>query len=214
MKVIAFNGSPHQQGNTAILLTTVLNTLEQNNIQTELIHVGASQVQGCTACGACYEKKNKQCVLQNDSVNSWIEKMTEADGIIIGSPVFFSDLSGQLKSFLDRAFFVANANGQMLQRKLGAGVVAVRRAGAIHTLNSINAYFTISQMVIVGSSYWNMGFGMEAGEALKDAEGLQTMCNLGSNMAWLLHSLAAAKNIVEPPQTSLQNRTNFIRSDL
>jgi multimeric flavodoxin WrbA len=196
LKVIAFNGSPRKDGNTSILLQTVLKELEANNIQTEEIHVGAKQIQGCIACYKCLENKNRQCVLKNDPVNEWIDKMYKADGILIGSPTYFADLSGQIKSFLDRAFFVANANDGMFQRKLGAGIVAVRRAGSVHTFHSLNAYFTISQMIIVGSSYWNMGFGMEKGDVLQDAEGLQTMRDLGRNMAWLLKSLEGAKRSI------------------
>lgn len=214
IKVIAFNGSPNKDGNTAILLQTVLKELEANNIKTELIHVGAKQIHGCIACKKCWENQNKQCVLKNDSVNEWIDKMYNSDGILIGSPTYFADLSGQMKSFLDRAFFVAIANQSMFQRKVGASVVAVRRAGAIHTFNSLNNYFTISQMLIVSSSYWNIGFGLEKNEVQKDAEGLQTMRNLGLNMAWLLKSLAVAKNSVSQPLIETQAQTNLVRSDL
>lgn len=196
LKVIAFNGSPRRNGNTSMLLQTALKELTAQGIQTEEIHVGAVQIQGCTACMQCQKLQNKHCILTDDQVNDCLDKMYAADGIIIGSPTYFADVSGQMKSFLDRVFFVANANGQMLQRKVGASVVAARRAGAMHVFNSLNAYFTISQMITVGSTYWNLGFGTGEGEVSQDIEGLQTMRNLGRNMAWLLKSLEAAKNLV------------------
>lgn len=162
----------------------------------------------------CFEKKNKHCSLPNDPVNGWIDKMLEADGIILGSPVYCADLSGQIKTFMDRASMVACANGSMFKRKVGAGVVAVRRAGSVHTFHSLNAFFGIAQMITVGSSYWNMGFGLEKGEVLKDAEGLQTMRYLGRNMLWLLKSLAFAKGTVPEPETEAVEMTNMIREDL
>lgn len=214
IKVIAFNGSPRKDGNTSILLNTVLQELALEGISVEEIHVGEKQIQGCIACMKCWENKNKQCVLKNDAVNSWLAKMQDADGIILGSPVYCADLSSQIKAFMDRTSMVACANDDMLQRKIGASVVAVRRAGSLHTFHSLNSFFTISQMIIVGSSYWNMGFGFEKGEVLRDAEGLQTMRNLGRNMAWLLKSLALTKNSVPQPQTKTEVLTNFIRQDL
>lgn len=209
MKIIAFNGSPRKDGNTSTLIKTVFEELEKEHIKTEEIHTGAKQIHGCIACMKCWENKDRHCVLKNDNLNEWIDKMCEADGIILGSPVYCADLSGQIKSFMDRTSMVACANNDMFQRKLGASVVAVRRAGSVHTFHSLNAYFTIAQMIIVGSSYWNMGFGMEKGEVLGDGEGLQTMRNLGINMAWLLKSLKAAN--IPHPQTKVEVLTNFIR---
>lgn len=214
LKVIAFNGSPRKDGNTAILLRVVLEELQANGITTEEIHVGAKQIQGCIGCQQCMVKKDKHCALKNDPINDWLDKMIAADGIILGSPVYCADLSGQIKTFMDRTSLVACANDWMFKRKVGAAVVAVRRGGAVHTFHSLNAYFNIAQMIVAGSSYWNMGFGLEKGEALKDAEGLQTMRNLGKNMAWLLKAVDLAKKTFPEPDTKVLTLTNMIREDL
>lgn len=211
LKVIAFNGSPRKDGNTSHLLRMVLEELELSGIQTEEIHVGAKQIQGCLGCMQCFSNKNGHCVLNNDSVNEWLDKMGAADGIILGSPVYCADLSGQIKTFMDRTSLVACANDYMFKRKVGAAVVAVRRSGSVHTFHSLNAYFNIAQMIVAGSSYWNMGFGFEKGEVLKDAEGVQTMRNLGRNMAWLLKSLEIAKKSLPEPETPVTELTNMIR---
>lgn len=214
LKVIAFNGSPRKDGNTAILLRVVLEELEANGIATEEIHVGAKQIQGCIDCQQCMVKKDKHCVLKNDPVNEWLDKMLVADGIILGSPVYCADLSGQIKTFIDRTSRVAYVNDRMFKRKVGAAVVALRRGGAVHTFHSLNAYFSIAQMIVAGSSYWNMGFGLKKGDVLKDAEGLQTMRNLGKNMAWLLKAVDLAKKTFPEPDTKVLMHTNMIRDDL
>jgi len=185
-KVIAINGSPRKDGNTARLLTEVLAELEKEGVETELVQIGGKKVHGCTACGKCFENQDGKCVIDNDFVNDCIAKMAAADGIVIGSPTYFADVSTETKALIDRAGFVAIANGGMFTRKAGAAVVAVRRAGAVHAFDTINHLFGISQMFTVGSSYWNLGLGLAAGEVEKDEEGLQTMRNLGANMAWLL----------------------------
>ena len=213
MKVIAFNGSARKDGNTSVLIQTVFEELNKKGIETEEIHVGGKQLQGCISCMKCWETKNGHCAIKNDKINEWLDKMREADGIILGSPVYCADLSAQIKAFIDRTSMVACANNDMLQRKVGASVVAVRRAGALSTFHSLNSYFTIAQMIIVGSSYWNMGYGMEKGEVRLDAEGLQTMRNLGLNMAWLLESIAQAKDSVPQPETKFEVLTNFIRPE-
>jgi multimeric flavodoxin WrbA len=146
-------------------------------------------LQGCIACYKCFESKDCRCALDKDIVNDCIEKMMQADGIILGSPTYFADLTPELKALIDRAGFVAKANKDLFRHKVGAAVVAVRRAGALHTFDSINHFFLISQMVIPGSSYWNIGMGREEGEVNTDMEGLQTMKVLGQNMAWLLKKL-------------------------
>ncbi|MFA6075824.1 MAG: flavodoxin family protein [Negativicutes bacterium] len=210
MKIIAFNGSPRKNGNTSILIDTVLNELQQQGITTEHINVGSKQLQGCIGCMKCFENQNNKCILANDEVNNYLEKMIAADGIIIGSPVYCADLSAQTKAFIDRVSMVACANN-ILQRKVAAAVVAVRRAGSVHTFHSINNFFTITQMVVVGSSYWNNGFGMNPGEVLQDAEGLQTMHNLGKNMAWLIKCIDAAKNSIPAPVNNREILTNMIR---
>ena len=186
MKVVAFNGSPRKEGNTRILLETVCGELEKEGIQTEIIQIGGKQVHGCTACMKCFENKDNRCIIDNDFVNECIEKMIEADGIIIGTPTYFTDVSVEVKALIDRAGFVAIANGGKLNRKAGAAVVAVRRAGATHAFDTINHLFGISGMFTVGSTYWNVGMGLQAGDVRGDAEGLETMKNLGQNMAWFL----------------------------
>jgi len=186
MKVIAFSGSARKDGNTAILLNTVLGELEAEGIGTELYQLSGKKIHGCAACYKCYEKKNRRCAVDKDAVNECIEKMLEADGILLGSPTYFADISTEMKALIDRAGMVSRANGDMLARKIGAAVVVARRGGAIHAFDSMNHFFLISQMIIPGSNYWNMGFGRDKGDVAKDEEALQTMNILGQNMAWLL----------------------------
>ena len=190
VKVVAFNGSARKDGNTAILLRRVLQVLEAEGIETELIQLAGQQIHGCSACGVCRKVKNKQCKIVNDNVNLYIEKMAGADGIILGSPTYFSMMTSEMKALIDRAGYVAMGNDAMFKRKVGAAVVAVRRAGAIPTFDAINHFFLISQMIVPGSSYWNVGIGNEKGDVEKDEEGLKTMETLGKNMAWLLKQLA------------------------
>ncbi len=188
MKVVAFNGSPREKGNTYHSIQVVFEELKREGIKTELIQLGGSDIKACRACFKCYEKKNKKCI-QEDVFNLFMEVMTEAEGIIIGSPTYFSNVSTEVKAFIDRAGLVAIANDYLLRRKVGAAVVAVRRAGATHVYSSINFFFGINEMIIPGSSYWNLGIGMEPGDVLKDKEGIGTFRDLGQNMAWLLHKL-------------------------
>ncbi|MFA5199082.1 MAG: flavodoxin family protein [Candidatus Omnitrophota bacterium] len=186
MKVVAFNGSARKDGNTAIMVRRVFGELEKEGIQTELVQLAGEKIQGCLACGKCFSTQNRRCVVDSDIVNKCIAKMEEADGIILASPTYFADCTAQMKALIDRAGFVAKANGQMLRRKIGAAVVSVRRAGGIHAFDSINHFFSIAEMVTVGSCYWNIGIGREIGDVEKDEEGLLTMSVLGKNMAWLL----------------------------
>ena len=212
MKVIAFNGSPRKEGNTSILIKTVFAELKKEGIETELIHIGKKQIQGCLACMKCAENQDGHCIMKNDIVNECIDKIMDADGVILGSPVYCSGMSGQIKSFMDRVALTGAVNNSMFRRKVGASVVAVRRAGGVSTFNGLNNFFTIMQMMLVGSSYWNMGYGMEEGEVKQDEEGLQTMRNLGRNMAWLLKSIDAGKiNELQEPVTDVEVSTNFIR---
>ena len=190
MKVVAFNGSPRKNGNTHALINHVLAEIENEGIQTEMVQVGGKKIHGCIACFKCFANQDKRCSVDNDILNPCIEKMIEADGIIMGSPVYFADLTTELKALIDRAGMVAIANNALFRRKVGAAVTAARRAGAVHTFDSINHFFTIGQMIIPGSSYWNMGFGMEKGQVESDTEGLTIMKNLGENMAWLLKKIA------------------------
>ena len=189
MKVVGFNGSARKDGNTAILIRKVLAELEAEGIETELVQLAGKTVKGCIACGKCYKNKDRRCAVTDDFVNECIEKMVEADGIILGSPTYFSDLTSEMKALIDRAGYVARANSHMLQRKVGAAIVAVRRAGSIHTFDSINHFFLIGQMIIPGSSYWNVGVGGAKGDVEQDKEGLETMQTLGQNMAWLLKKI-------------------------
>lgn len=189
MKVVAFNGSARKDGNTAILIRRVLSVLESEGIETEFIQLAGEQIHGCIACGTCQKIRNKQCKIVNDNVNLYIEKMAEADGIILGSPTYFSMMTSEMKALIDRAGFVGRTNGDLYKRKVGAAVVAVRRAGGIPTFDAINHFFLISQMIVPGSSYWNVGIGLNKGDVEKDEEGLKTMDDLGNNMAWLIKKL-------------------------
>ncbi len=191
MKVVAFNGSPRKSGNTAILIKQVFGELEKNGIETELIQLGGKKIKGCIACGKCFENKNKRCIFNDDILNECLEKMIEADGIIIGSPTYFANVTTEVKALIDRSGFVAIANDRMLKRKIGAAVVAVRRAGAANVFDAINKLFMINQMIVPGSSYWNLGIGLDKGDVENDEEGLKTMSALGENISWLL------KRIVE-----------------
>jgi multimeric flavodoxin WrbA len=186
MKVVAFNGSARRDGNTAILINLVFDELKKEGIKTELVQFGGKPVRGCMACFGCYRNKNNRCVIEEDVINDCIQKMIGADGIILGSPVYVTDVSAEMKALIDRACLVSRANGDSFRRKVGAAVMAVRRGGATHAFDTMNHFFTISQMVVVGSCYWNFAFGREIGEVRNDEEGVRTMKVLGENMAWLL----------------------------
>ena len=164
MKVVAFNGSARKDGNTAILIKHVLKELEKEGIKTELVQLAGQKMQGCIACYKCFEAKNKRCAVTDDIVNECIGKMEQAEGVILGSPTYFADCTAQMKALVERAGFVSRANGEMFKRKIGAAVVSVRRSGAIHAFDTLNHFFTIGQMITVGSSYWNIGVGREIGE--------------------------------------------------
>jgi len=189
MKVLAINGSARKDGNTALLIRETFKQLSAEDIETELIQLGGTPIRGCTACGACYERKDRKCIITTDPVNEIIAKMDEADGIILGSPTYFADVSAEMKALIDRAGYVGRANESMWRRKVGAGVVAVRRCGALHAFDTMNHFFLISEMIVAGSSYWNMGMGREVGGVSSDDEGIDTMRTLGRNMAWLLKKL-------------------------
>lgn len=194
MNVVAFNGSARKDGNTAILIRRVLKVLDDEGIKTEFIQLAGQQVRGCSACGICKKNKNRQCKIVDDKVNLYIEKMASADGIILGSPTYFSMMTPEMKALIDRAGYVARANDDMFKRKIGAAVVAVRRAGGIPTFDALNHFFLISQMIVPGSSYWNVGIGLGKGDVEKDEEGLKTMDDLGVNMAWLLKKIGSQKD--------------------
>ena len=189
MKVIAFNGSSRKDGNTAILIRRVFQALEKEGIETELIQLAGEQIHGCMGCGTCRKVKNKQCKIVNDNVNNYIEKMFAADGIILGSPTYFSMMTAEMKALIDRSGFVARGNGDLFKRKVGAAVVSMRRAGGMPTFDAINHFFLVNQLIVPGSSYWNVGIGQAPGDVEKDAEGMKTMEDLGTNMAWLIKKL-------------------------
>lgn len=189
MKVLGINCSPRKGGNTEILIKEVFKALEHENIETELVSIGGKELNGCIACMKCRSKKDGFCHKKNDITNKCIEKMLKADGLIIGSPVYNADLTADAKAFLEVASFAMGGADRPLKRKPGAAVIAVRRAGAIHAFDSINHFFLINEMIVPGSSYWNIGIGREKGEVLKDEEGMRTMKVLGENMAWLLKKL-------------------------
>ena len=190
MKVIAFNGSARKTGNTTILLNFVLDELKKKKIETELIQLAGKPLQGCIACYKCFKNKDKRCAVKKDALNEYLQKMIEADGILLGSPTYFADISAVMKALIERCGMVSRANGDLLKRKVGAGVVAVRRVGAIHAFSSLNYFFLIGQMIVPGSSYWNVAIGRDPGEVKNDEEGVQTMKTLGVNMAWLLKKLS------------------------
>lgn len=189
MKVVAFNGSARKKGNTEALIRRVFEEFEKEGIETELVQLSGKTLRGCIACMKCFENKDQRCAVSDDDMNFCIGKMHEADGIILGSPTYFADVSAEMKALIDRAGMVAIANDYMFKRKPGAAVVAVRRAGSIHAFDTMNHFFTIGQMIIPGSSYWNMGFGLEKEEVKSDKEGMETMRHLGENMAWLMKKI-------------------------
>ena len=191
MKVIAFNGSPRKGGNTNRALEVALEEIAREGIETELVQMGSEDILPCQACGVCGQRKDRRCRRTEDKVNEWVEKIAAADGIIIGSPVYFGGLSAQTKAFIDRVGYVNRANGDLFKRKVGAAVAVNRRAGALATFHEINNFFLIGQMIVVGSSYWNVLTALRPGDVDKDEEGLRTMRDLGRNMAWAIKKLGA-----------------------
>ena len=189
MKVVGFNGSAKKDGNTAILINYVFGELEKAGIQTELVQLSGKDMHGCRACFKCFKNKDGHCAVDNDYLNQCIDRMTQADGIILGSPTYFTDVSAEMKALIDRAGLVGQANGDMFKRKVGAAVVAARRSGSIHVFDSINHFFLVSQMIVPGSNQWNMGLGLNTGDVEKDTEGIKTMKTLGRNMAWLIEKI-------------------------
>ena len=189
MKVIAFNGSARKNGNTSILLNAVLDEIKNEGIDTEIISLAGKSLKGCIACYKCFQNKDRKCSVEKDALNKHIDKMLEADGILLGSPTYFADVSATIKALIERAGMVARANDDMFKRKVGAAVVAVRRGGATHVFSSLNYFFLISQMIVPGSIYWNFGIGRDPGEVRSDEEGMKTMKILGQNVAWLLRKI-------------------------
>jgi multimeric flavodoxin WrbA len=189
IKVVALNGSPRAKGNTYHSLKTVLEVLAGEGIEVELLQLGGKKLSGCKACYRCAQTKDRRCAQNDDEMNFFIDKVLAADGLLIGSPVYFSNVSTEVKAFIDRCGLVAKMNDDMLKGKVGAPVISVRRAGATFAYSAVNMLFGISQMIVPGSSYWNLGVGREPGEVMNDAEGVQTFKTLGQNMAALLRQI-------------------------
>ena len=189
MYALAVNGSPRKGGNTELLLKEVLGELNNNGWETELVKVGGTAIRGCIACQKCFQNKDNQCSLKKDKFNDIFLKMLKADAIILGSPTYFAAVSADLKALIERAGFVAYANEHSFSGKIGAAVVAVRRGGATHVYDTINHMFQMSRMIIPGSTYWNMGFGLNKEEVLADNEGIANMRHLGKAIDWLGKSI-------------------------
>jgi multimeric flavodoxin WrbA len=189
MKVVAFNGSPREKGNTNILINVVLGELQKEGIKTEVVQMAGRPIHGCRACYRCLTNQDQRCSVNDDAFNEYLTKMIYAEGIILGSPTFHGDITPELKALIDRAGLVSKVNGTLFKRKVGTAIVSVRRAGSIHAIHSINNLFLMNEMIIPGSSYWNMAVGMEKGDVEKDSEGIGTMKTLGQTMAWLLKKL-------------------------
>ena len=210
MKVVAFNGSPNKQGNTYLALKLVLDELEKEGIETEIVQVSGKSIRGCIACGMCAKNKDEKCALSGDEVNDWIQKIKNADGLLLGSPVHYSAIAADMKAFLDRAFYVQGGNGRLFRHKVGAALVAVRRSGGVATFDQLNHYLNCSEMLMPTSNYWNVIHGAKPGEVLQDTEGVQVMSLLGKNMAWLLKLLENGKSIVQEPGKENKIFMNFI----
>jgi multimeric flavodoxin WrbA len=211
MKVIAINGSPKKEGNTHQALKMVGDELLASGIEFEILHVGHKLIHGCTACGKCAANKDEKCSIRTDDLNQWLQIIKSADGIIIGSPVYYSGVAGTMKCFLDRLFYVSGANGNLMRHKVAAAVVAVRRTGGSSTLDCLNHYLTYAEMILATSNYWNVIHGRLPDEVSQDGEGVQIMRVLGKNMAWLLKMKEATASTVQPPLPEKKVVTNFIR---
>lgn len=205
MKVVAINGSPRKDGNTFHAINLVSEELKKEGIEVEIVHIGNKNIHGCIACGKCKKDADDKCIF-DDEVNTVIQKLKDADGLLISSPVYYSGIAGTMKSFLDRLFYTCAAN-QILRHKVGASIAAVRRSGGMPTFNGLNHYLSISEMIIPSSTYWNVIHGAKPGEALNDYEGVETMKTLGRNMAYLIKEL----NNTKKPESINKVYTNFIR---
>ena len=206
MKVLLINGSPHKEGNTAFALQQMWEIFQQNGIETETMEVGSAVIRGCVGCGSCY--KAHKCVF-DDLVNEVAEKLGSADGMVVGSPVYYASPNGTLLSFLDRLFY---STGHIDKRmKVGASIVCARRGGCTAAMDVLNKYFTISSMPVASSTYWNQIHGAKPGEAAMDAEGIRTMRNLAKNMVFMMKAIAAEKEANGLPEPEPKAFTNFIR---
>jgi multimeric flavodoxin WrbA len=191
MKIVAFNGSARKDGNTTILVREIFQKLAQQGFETELVQLSGMKIKACLACYQCFENKNQHCTIEDDELNACIDKMLAAEGIILASPTYIADVTSVMKALIERAGMVSRANNNMFRRKVTAAVSVASWAGAIHTFDSLNHFFLIGEMIVVGSSNWNLGFGREKGQVLQDLKALETMQTLGRNMAWLLKKVYA-----------------------
>jgi len=191
MKIVAFNGSARKDGNTTILVREIFKKLAQQGIETELVQLSGMKIKACLACYQCFENKDQHCTIEDDELNACIDKMLAAEGIILASPTYIGDVTSVMKALIDRAGMVSRANDNMFRRKVAAAVSVASWGGAIHTFDSLNHFFLIGEMIVVGSSNWNLGFGREKGQVLQDLKALETMQTLGRNMAWLLKKVHA-----------------------
>lgn len=185
MKILAIHGSPRKSGNTEIILKEVLKPLEEAGWETELIKIGGKPLRGCLGCRKCFDNADGKCIIKTDAFNDIIPKVFESDALLLGSPTYYADVTSEMKAFIDRTGYVAAANGRALAGKIGAAVSAVRRGGSIHAVDSMNHLFAISGMVVPGATYWNMVYGLEAGDVTTDGEGMANMRNLGRAIDWL-----------------------------
>jgi multimeric flavodoxin WrbA len=191
MKVLGINGSARKDGNTAIMIKKIFEILEEGGVETEMVQLAGEQISGCRDCGLCKVRRNGKCALENDPVNDIVQKMVESDGIILGSPVYFSNITPEMKALIDRAGRVVKVNDYLLKNKVGASVVAVRRAGALPAFHAMNCFFFVEQMIVPGSIYWNLAVGRDIGDVESDDEGMETMTNLGVNILYLLKKLSS-----------------------
>jgi len=211
MKVVAFNGSPKSNGNTAQAIKMVAAELEKSGVEVEIIHVGNKAIHGCTGCGMCRKNNDEKCIIKdNDLVNGWIQKMKSADGIILGSPVYYASMTGTMKCFLDRAFYVMGGTS-MLRGKVGVSVVAVRRSGGIPTFDQLNNFLNYCELTMPTSNYWNVIHGAKPGEVQEDAEGNQIMRVLGKNMLRTLKMVELANRELPLEEPEGKVYTNFVR---
>ncbi|OOM14594.1 flavodoxin family protein [Clostridium saccharobutylicum] len=190
MKVIGINGSARKNGNTSIIIKSIFMELEKKGIETELIELADKTVKGCIGCFGC--KGRKQCVIKDDFFYDCFDKMVNADGIILGSPVYSADITSKMKAFLERAGVVVATNPGMLKHKVGASVAAVRRGGGMTAVDTLNHFLLNKEVFVIGSTYWNMVYGKDIGDVINDDEGMKNMKNLGENMAWLMEKLSIA----------------------
>lgn len=212
MRVVAINGSPRAAGNTRFALDRVCAQLAAAGVETEVVQVGHLPLRGCAACGHCARERNECCGLPDDGLNGLVAQMKAADGIVLGSPVYFAGIAGTMKCCLDRAFYVAGSNGGLFRHKVGAAVVALRRSGAVATFDQLNHYLHYAEMLVPSSNYWNALHGAQPGEAAGDGEGVQVMEVLGRNLAWLLGLVDKGRDTgIAPPLPETKVRTNFIR---